>query len=734
LRPTNETSEVRALESAEPGERLGLAFLDIFAFALMAIPSGGNVNPQDSANKRITGMFEKRSDRGYHPALDGIERKTLAHGVRTLMRRLLTGGCLLCALWCANTMGQAPHASFRIEGLAARRDVEFTARADSSRQRYVEFLPLEHTSNLPCSLMIFLHGHGADRWQIMKGDQWREIQAVCDVAARRHIILISPDYRATTSWMGPAAEADLVQIIQEQKTRHSLSKTYLCGGSMGGTSVLIFTALHPELVDGVVSMNGTANMMEFAGFEDAIAASYGGKKSERPDEYRKRSPELMAAKFGTMPVAFTAGGKDAVVPPQSVLRLSKELEKQNPGRVLMLYRQEVGHTTSYEDAIVALDFVIERSTPSSDRAELIRTLEPLSERGVRSSRPLVGTIRWDAWSSGRVTEEVERTLGPAKYHDRLPWFAKVTGEHQVRIDGSQPGIMEQEIDFAANAGLDYWAFLLYPESDSMSVALKQYLKSPKRRRLNFCVILHNALGVPEAAWPRELARLVSLLKETGYQTVLGNRPLVFEFQARLGGQFPRQRFAEFRRAAQEAGLNPYCVFMGWNPAADFARESVNGFDAVSAYALGSDVRTFAELARQVERNCWQQAAEARVPSIPLVTTGWDKQPRKDHPVSWEKNHAYHQQRVFPSTATPQEIASHLERALGFVGNHSDCCPANAVIVYAWNEHDEGGWLAPTWTPSGQANTTRLSAVRAVLSNRGASLVSPPETTERGDKP
>ena len=41
-------------------------------------------------------MFEKRSDRGYHPALDGIERKTLAHGVRTLMTefRLRRGSVL----------------------------------------------------------------------------------------------------------------------------------------------------------------------------------------------------------------------------------------------------------------------------------------------------------------------------------------------------------------------------------------------------------------------------------------------------------------------------------------------------------------------------------------------------------------------------------------------------------------------------------------------------------------
>jgi quercetin dioxygenase-like cupin family protein len=30
-------------------------------------------------------MFEKRSDRGYRPTLEGIERKTLVHGEKTLM-------------------------------------------------------------------------------------------------------------------------------------------------------------------------------------------------------------------------------------------------------------------------------------------------------------------------------------------------------------------------------------------------------------------------------------------------------------------------------------------------------------------------------------------------------------------------------------------------------------------------------------------------------------------------
>lgn len=261
--------------------------------------------------------------------------------------------------------GPLQHGVRKIAGMAAPTDVEFIARADGSRQRYLEFRPFPYPTNKAPSLMIFLHGHGSDRWQITKGDQWREIQAVCDVAARHAMILISPDYRATTSWMGPAAETDLLQIVEEQKAKRPIRHVFLAGGSMGGTSVLIFTALHPEQVNGVISMNGTANLMEFDGFADAIAASYGGRKSERPDVYKQRSPEFVPERFASLAIAFTAGAKDTVVPPHSVLRLSRELQRRYPGHVLLLYREQGGHSTSYDDAVAALEFVIERAGPTS---------------------------------------------------------------------------------------------------------------------------------------------------------------------------------------------------------------------------------------------------------------------------------------------------------------------------------------------------------------------------------
>ena len=159
-----------------------------------------------------------------------------------------------------------------------------------------------------------------------------------------------------------------------------------------------------------------------------------------------------------------------------------------------------------------------------------------------------------------------------------------------------------------------------------------------------------------------------------------------------GGSFPYDRFREFLVKARDNGLNPYCVYMGWNPTRDFNRVKSEGFDAVSAYAMGSDQPAFEALVKDVESRYWQNAASSGVPYVPLATTGWDKRPRQDNPVTWEVGHGYHQQKAFPSRATSQEISAHLRNAMSFVRKHRDICKANAVIVYAWNEYDEGGWL------------------------------------------
>ncbi len=234
-------------------------------------------------------------------------------------------------------------------------DVEFTAGIDGSKQRYVQLLPAGFDPNKPHHLMIALHGHGADRWQYATSDI-PEVRGARETAARHQMIYVCPDYRARTSWMGPKAEADTVQIVRDLKSTCRIGKVFVVGASMGGTSALTFAVLHPELVDGVVSQNGTANHLEYRNFQDAIAESFGGTKQQIPLEYKKRSAEYWPEKL-TMPVAFTVGGKDTSVPPQSVLRLVDVLQ-QIDRTVMLINRPETGHTTSYEDTITACEWVV----------------------------------------------------------------------------------------------------------------------------------------------------------------------------------------------------------------------------------------------------------------------------------------------------------------------------------------------------------------------------------------
>ena len=235
-------------------------------------------------------------------------------------------------------------------------DVSFVSELDKTVQKYVVLESDGFRRSTKKTLLVALHGHGADRWQYVREER-DECRATREFAMKYGMLMISPDYRARTSWMGPAAEADLKQILAEVRELYSVESIIVSGGSMGGTSALIFGALHPDIVDGIVAMNPTSNMEEYGQFQEAIAESYGGSKAEVPQEYRKRSSELQFERL-TMPVAVTTGGKDTLVPPESTLRLVEKLRGADR-KVFLNHRSEGGHATTYEDGMQALEFVAE---------------------------------------------------------------------------------------------------------------------------------------------------------------------------------------------------------------------------------------------------------------------------------------------------------------------------------------------------------------------------------------
>ena len=331
-------------------------------------------------------------------------------------------------------------------------------------------------------------------------------------------------------------------------------------------------------------------------------------------------------------------------------------------------------------------------------------------------RPTVGAIRWDAWQDGgNVTAQMETTLAPSEYHHRLPWFADVTGPNSVSIDGNHQAIMDQEIAYAADAGLDYWAFVTYPLQYGMSNGFELYMNSSQKSRINFSHIVEGGRYV--SGFDDIEGRLLTSFADSSYQRVLGNRPLLYIFNGQAladnGYTFDDLRADSI---AQGSG-DPYIVIQGWNPTTDKGYMQAVNADAIGRYAApGGSYPTgtpFASSAAQ-DVNLWNQAAASGADVVPLVSAGWDRRPRYDAGgVTWESgpgNPNFYQE------ATPQELADHVDSALDWVRANPTAAPPDSVLVYAWNEHDEGGWISPTRNLDGTPDTSRLDAIAAVLNS------------------
>jgi hypothetical protein len=334
---------------------------------------------------------------------------------------------------------------------------------------------------------------------------------------------------------------------------------------------------------------------------------------------------------------------------------------------------------------------------------------------VAAERPLVGAIRWDAWHDGPVGRAVEHTLGPEHWRTRLPWFAEVTGPGTVRTRADNQAVADREIELAADLGLDYFAFLWYDsdrevgsEDEGMMRGLRLYRASPARDLVKYTVIIDGQrLGLPA-----ERAAVVDRMQDPNWVKVDG-RPLLF-----TGMWYPAARadVDALRAASIAQGTgDPYVVHMvvsGNDHAQAVEVATGSGADAVTWYAAGVTSAAgapYAALARGV-RTAWDQVSARGAAVVPTVMTGWDPRPRVERPPFWGGSGPNWYQ-----PPTPAELATEFATALTWAGQRG----APAVIAYAWNEYDEGGWLAPTLVPE----VARTDAVRDALARRSAPTVS-----------
>jgi hypothetical protein len=137
-----------------------------------------------------------------------------------------------------------------------------------------------------------------------------------------------------------------------------------------------------------------------------------------------------------------------------------------------------------------------------------------------------------------------------------------------------------------------------------------------------------------------------------------------------------------------------------------------GFDAVSMYGVSwlNDGVPYQDLVA-TEIMQWEYFRSIGLSVVPHVTTGWDKRPRFDNPVFWEPPSSPSN---WVEAGTPEEISAHAADAVSWVSENPEVCPAKTVLIYAWNEFDEGGWLCPTLPE--YEGVARIEAMHNVLNN------------------
>ncbi|TDD44981.1 hypothetical protein E1286_25360 [Nonomuraea terrae] len=283
----------------------------------------------------------------------------------------------------------------------------------------------------------------------------------------------------------------------------------------------------------------------------------------------------------------------------------------------------------------------------------------------------------------------------------------------VNCDANSQEVMDREIRYASAAGIDYWAFIYYPDPP-LGLGRELYLSSAHRDKVNWCAILD---GNFLAAFEANLQDLVARFGESNYQKVLGGRPLLYFFSNATPGNVAR-----IRAKTAEAGLpDPYIVVMGWTAQSAADLKTSVGADAVSRYATGMNFGAAYSSLTELESTMWSDYATTAGQVIPTVTTGWDARPRYDYPPTWgpQPSEDYlRDQNDWTQQATPAQIAAHLQDAISWSSAHSANNQANAVLIYAWNENLEGGWICPTLHElRDSGRPLRLDAIAGVTRTR-----------------
>ena len=342
-----------------------------------------------------------------------------------------------------------------------------------------------------------------------------------------------------------------------------------------------------------------------------------------------------------------------------------------------------------------------RFTQAALAVALLLDAAPLPAQPTAPAKVCAGAYYFDGWTgkTGHLTRRLRE-----EFADRKP----VWGWRDDSL-----ALVEQQIDYVADHDLAFFAFDWYwPESADkqtpLNTGLNLFLQAKNSQRLQFCLLVanHGGFRIGPADWDAVTDVWVRLFREPTHLK-LGGTPLLIFFaprelrQAFGSSAAVKAAFGRLDAKARAGGLEGVCIAACTAPAPadnpDYLTElKAEGYSCLTGYnyprylTKGPDkIQPFSRLIEGHEQIWNRFAADSPLPYIPVVTTGWDKRP-------WEDPASPATQAVYYPDRTPVQVADFVARAVRWLNAHPDKTTQERILLlYAWNENGEGGYLTPT---------------------------------------
>ncbi|MDR1121645.1 MAG: glycoside hydrolase family 99-like domain-containing protein [Dysgonamonadaceae bacterium] len=275
--------------------------------------------------------------------------------------------------------------------------------------------------------------------------------------------------------------------------------------------------------------------------------------------------------------------------------------------------------------------------------------------------------------------------------------------------------MERQIDLAADNGVDFFLFCWYwrdgkrainkgaIESASLHTGMNSYMKAKNKEKIKYCLLVANHDGSisGDKNWEDAVTYWAKYFRDPQYITV-DNKPLLVLFDV---DSITDNQFAIMQETARKEGFKNGLSIAGCYEKAKKRAGCAysTNYNGAIGYEKGSEAHPYQELIDDTEQQ-WTGTEEQ--PHIPLVNTGVDYRPWEGRPPegtggclpSW----------YFPDN-TPDLFKNFLTDAVRWMDNNpTKTTKERIVVIYAWNELGEGGYLVPT---KGDPEASKLKKIK-----------------------